>query len=209
MYDDIDSLLAFPRPDIGRNKTTISTVNSNFKPFNPLISSYSNSTIPPPVDINIHKVQEHQIAPLLPRAPIQNVQNQQYNTNTPIFSGEPIQTNNKLSPPVSQQTVHTQPRAKRRRDRENEIARVQQRVSGFDFLCSDAWTYLCRHFGNKVTQEELVSIADAIKPYARVKLDRDARRRKSVILKWYQDNWPQIQQYIKYVVLEDDSPSSP
>lgn len=93
----------------------------------------------------------------------------------------------------------------RKRERDNEIARVQQRVSGFNPQCSDAWAGLCQHFGSKITQDELVSIAEAIKLYAQVKLDRDARRRKSVILKWYQDNWAQISKYIKYVVLEDDS----
>ncbi|EAX94285.1 hypothetical protein TVAG_057860 [Trichomonas vaginalis G3] len=97
---------------------------------------------------------------------------------------------------------------KRRRDRDNEIARVQQRVSGFNASLSEAWPTLCQHFGQKITQDELVSIAEAIKPYAQVKLDRDARRRKSVILKWYQDNWSQISKYIKYVVLEDEGSSS-
>ena len=97
---------------------------------------------------------------------------------------------------------------KRKRGDVNELVRVQKRVNGFDANCSDAWTALCQQFGNKITHEELVSIAEAIKPYCNIKLDRDARRRKSVILKWYQDNWADIKQYIQYVSLEGNSSDS-
>jgi hypothetical protein len=36
-----------------------------------------------------------------------------------------------------------------------------------------------------------------------VHLDRDAKRRKSVLLKWFEENWNAIYPFLDYVVLEE------
>ena len=209
MCADINSLLAFPRNDISSNGLKLERVNRNENQYNSLLSTCFTSGMGQQSDILFNQQPMQQLAPFVSHNSNQNPPKLPINPNPTFKQNERMQPKMPDPPPHASHSSHTTTKGKKKKDRENEIARVQQRVSGFDFLCSDAWSYLCRHFGNKVTQEELVSIADAIKPYARVKLDRDARRRKSVILKWYQDNWPQIQHYIKYVVLEDESTSSP
>ena len=130
-------------------------------------------------------------------------QHRKASVSLPIENEAAPQAQMQATPTPTSLSMGSVNKNKRKRDKDNEIARVQQRVSGFDAQGSDAWSYLCQQYGNKITQDELVSIADAIKPYAGIKLDRDARRRKSVIIKWYQDNWAVISGYLKYVVLED------
>jgi hypothetical protein len=57
-------------------------------------------------------------------------------------------------------------------------------------------------YGPKVSQNELLSIADLIAEAIQIKPDRDARRRKIVMIKWFDDNWALIQPMLGSVVLE-------
>jgi hypothetical protein len=54
-----------------------------------------------------------------------------------------------------------------------ERARVQRRVSGFDWRMSYAWGYLRHVFGPKLSQEELVSIAQFVATTLQIRLDRE------------------------------------
>jgi hypothetical protein len=47
-----------------------------------------------------------------------------------------------------------------------------------------------------------VSIRELVAQILRIKLDRDARRRKPVILKWFDENWFAIQPLLLHVVLD-------
>jgi hypothetical protein len=84
-----------------------------------------------------------------------------------------------------------------------ECERVKKRVSGFDWKTSPAWIYLSETYGPKLKQDELVSIAEAVTPKINIKLDRDARRRKSVIVKWFQDHWLSIQPFLCRIILDE------
>jgi hypothetical protein len=57
-------------------------------------------------------------------------------------------------------------------------------------------------------QEELVSIAELVAQRLRIKLDRDARRRKTVMIKWFDENWQFILPILRFVVLDEDCPAS-
>ena len=81
---------------------------------------------------------------------------------------------------------------------------MRRRVKGFDWQSSFAWNYLVRAYGPKLKQEELVSIADLISRRADIKVDRDARRRKVVMIKWFDDNWHLIHPLLRLVVLDPD-----
>jgi hypothetical protein len=75
-------------------------------------------------------------------------------------------------------------------------------VSGFDWQASFTWNYLVRLFGPKLRHEELVSIGELVGRRLRIKVDRDARRRKIVMIKWFEDNWSVIEPLLPWVVLD-------
>jgi hypothetical protein len=85
--------------------------------------------------------------------------------------------------------------------RSAEIERVLQRTRGWTWQRSHAWAQLTLAYGPKVTQEELVSLAELISRQLRIRLDRDARRRKSVMIMWFEENWWQIWPWLRYLTL--------
>lgn len=82
-----------------------------------------------------------------------------------------------------------------------EKKRVQKRIEGFEWRESTVWRTLTAKFGSKLTHEELVSIAELVAMRAHLRLDRDARRRKVVILKWFEENWHFVQPLLPMIVL--------
>ena len=86
----------------------------------------------------------------------------------------------------------------------NEKVRVRSRLRGFDYQVSRSWLYLCRQFGPDLNQDELLSIAQVVAEQANLRVDRDAKRRKNVLRKWFEENWNIISLFITRVELEDD-----
>jgi hypothetical protein len=84
----------------------------------------------------------------------------------------------------------------------DEMQRIQRRLDGFNWKKSRAWRHLCMQFGPKLNQDELVSIAELIGAHAGIRPDRDAQRRKVVMLKWFEEHWGLILPLIGFVVLE-------
>lgn len=87
-----------------------------------------------------------------------------------------------------------------------EKDRIISRMQGFDPKDNEVWRRITQRFGANVKQPELLSIATVLSQTANVKLDRDAKRRKTVLIKWFQENWAAISPYLDYVVLEDNRP---
>jgi len=87
----------------------------------------------------------------------------------------------------------------------NETARIKKRVGEFNWKKSKVWKSLSNRFGDKITQEELISIAELLANTIEVKLDRDARRRKVVLIKWFEENWAKIEPLVKYIILDIDT----
>jgi hypothetical protein len=84
-----------------------------------------------------------------------------------------------------------------------ERERVQRRIEGFNWQKSFAWFHLCCMYGPKLKQDELLSIADILAKKLEIKLDRDARRRKAVMIKWFEENWIRIRHLLPFIVLDD------
>lgn len=84
-----------------------------------------------------------------------------------------------------------------------EKLRVFTRLKGFKAKESFVWKEITNRFGSEIKHGELLSIADVVATNAGIQLDRDAKRRKSVLIKWFEENWLQISPYLKYVILED------
>lgn len=84
-----------------------------------------------------------------------------------------------------------------------EKRRIRDRLNGFHPKQSLVWREIKRRFGNQLRHGELLSIAEVAATFAGVFLDRDAKRRKSVLIKWFQENWNVLLPYLSCVVLED------
>lgn len=87
---------------------------------------------------------------------------------------------------------------------EEERERVKRRISGFDWRHSIAWQELTALFGDRLTQNELISIAELVSAHIKLKLDRDAKRRKTVLIKWFQEHWIMIYPILGMISLNDD-----
>ncbi|OHS98901.1 hypothetical protein TRFO_34769 [Tritrichomonas foetus] len=84
-----------------------------------------------------------------------------------------------------------------------EKLRVFSRLRGFKAKDSRVWSEITRRFGSELKHGELLSIAEVVAANAGVQLDRDAKRRKSVLIKWFEENWIRISPFLNYVILED------
>lgn len=86
----------------------------------------------------------------------------------------------------------------------DEVIRIGKRMEGFKKDTSDAWNQLSNLFGADVKHPFLLEIAQDIANIAEIKLDRDAKRRKSVLIKWYDENWSIVKEYMRDYTLGDD-----
>lgn len=82
--------------------------------------------------------------------------------------------------------------------------RVENRLRGFNPRDSAAWKAICGRFGPALNQSELLSIAEVIGAQVGIKIDREAKRRKEVLIKWYDENADALLPYINFIVLEDN-----
>lgn len=89
-------------------------------------------------------------------------------------------------------------------DADAERNRISERISGFDPKNNIAWRTLTDRLGSNLTQRELLSIARLVSQEANIKLDRDARRRKIVLIKWFVENWKFVEPRLSDIVLETD-----
>ncbi|EAX98890.1 hypothetical protein TVAG_210840 [Trichomonas vaginalis G3] len=84
-----------------------------------------------------------------------------------------------------------------------EKDRIKGRLTGFDTKNNIAWHEITSRFGENVKQQELLSIANVLSLNANIKLDRDAKRRKSVLIKWFNENWTVLAPFLQFVVLDE------
>jgi hypothetical protein len=85
-----------------------------------------------------------------------------------------------------------------------EKERIADRLNGFNVKDNSVWRAITKRFGANLKQQELLSIAKVLASHANVKLDRDAKRRKSVLVKWFDEHWEELTPFLDYVVLEDN-----
>ena len=74
-------------------------------------------------------------------------------------------------------------------DHNKEKERIQSRLGNFNPKDNHVWRTITQRFGANIKQPELLSIAQVLASGANVKLDRDAKRRKGVLIKWFEENW--------------------
>lgn len=85
-----------------------------------------------------------------------------------------------------------------------EKVRVERRLNGFNYKQSEAWKLICAYISPNLGQKELLGIAQVISRHTKLKLDRQAKRSKEVLIKWFQENLEIIRPYLIRITLEDE-----
>ena len=96
-------------------------------------------------------------------------------------------------------------KAKIERGSGHEADRVQKRLSGFDVENCQAWKVISSKYGSRISHSELKAIANLICGFTNLRVDRDATRDNRVLIKWFDENWDQIQNFIPKIHLHDDN----
>ncbi|MDR1366004.1 MAG: hypothetical protein LBJ03_02845 [Holosporales bacterium] len=80
---------------------------------------------------------------------------------------------------------------------------IHHRLAGFDAESSDTWERLRRHYGN-ASSRELFSIGCVIAQMAQIPSpDRNCRRSKAVLVKWFYENGGVVEPFLDSVKLID------
>ena len=96
-------------------------------------------------------------------------------------------------------------KAKAKKNNQNDFERLhnRQRMAGFDEKTSRAYTFLCKRFGPKMSQQEMLSLAQVVTDTLDIPLDREASRRKKVLIKWFDENYDVISKHIHKIHMRD------
>jgi len=73
---------------------------------------------------------------------------------------------------------------------EKELNKI--RLQDFNFENSQAYDMLIKKFGSLPSREALLSLARVLSYHLKINLDREAYRRKNVLLKWYDEKYLEI-----------------
>lgn len=82
--------------------------------------------------------------------------------------------------------------------------KADSRLGDFDPKNSKIWKKICNKFSPNLSQNELVSLAEIIASNVKIKVDREARRRKEVLIKWFDENSEKIDPFINIIHLSTD-----
>ena len=87
---------------------------------------------------------------------------------------------------------------------EFEAKFVQEKMADFDPTNCEAWAKLTSRFGPKISQEELLSLAEVVSHQLNIELYREYKRRKNMLIKWFDEHCDQVWPYIeKHIIITD------
>lgn len=84
----------------------------------------------------------------------------------------------------------------------NDKKKVESRLDGFNPNESLAWIEICKKYGSSLSHNELISIAQVFASNFGIKVDRDAKRRKEVLIKWFDENSKLLIPFLNYIRIE-------
>lgn len=93
----------------------------------------------------------------------------------------------------------------------SEKEKLKQRLGDFDWNKCTTKKWLEETFGRQLKQFELEQIAAACVKIVKqrtgedIDLDREEKRRKTFLGKWFHDNFERIKDILKHIVLQDES----
>ena len=73
-----------------------------------------------------------------------------------------------------------------------EKIRISKRVENWDPENSEAWRQLQSIYGDRIQLRFLREIAEQLSDQLKIYLDRDAKRRKIVLIKWFEEHWEEL-----------------
>lgn len=84
----------------------------------------------------------------------------------------------------------------------DNIAETQKKKKkdSFNYKDTEAYQMIIDKFGNNVRQQELIQIACCLSKKIGVKVERDSKRRKDLLFKWFQENIDKISPILHQVV---------
>lgn len=85
--------------------------------------------------------------------------------------------------------------------RNSELQRISNRLMGFDYENSIPWMVFTLKLGPHPTHADLLDVARSVSRELGFRLDRDAKRRKIVLIKWFDEHWATIAPYIDYYLV--------
>lgn len=104
-----------------------------------------------------------------------------------LLQGTPLEA---IPPPPDHQSFAlTQALQGIARQTSAEKERVRQKLATFDQKTSPACIAIMQQFGAEVRQQCLCQIAKYLARKKQIVLDRDSKRRKGVLMKWFHDHW--------------------
>jgi hypothetical protein len=74
--------------------------------------------------------------------------------------------------------------------------KANQRLGSFDWRKSQELEELYRRCGCEMNHNDLLVVAKVAADRAGLVVDRDAKRRKSVLVRWFHDNWHELLPHI-------------
>lgn len=88
---------------------------------------------------------------------------------------------------------------------EIERHRVSRRLGKFNYKTCPTYQILKDLFGPRRSKTELLSLATCLcLRIPELKLDREAKRRKCVLIKWFDDNIELIRPYLQFYMFTDE-----
>ena len=87
-------------------------------------------------------------------------------------------------------------------DLSTETLRVAARLGNFDWKSSNVWIEIKNHFNTSISHSDLKKLSLLLADDARIIPDRDAKRRKSVMIKWMEENWNKLSPFLKYYIFD-------
>ena len=64
-----------------------------------------------------------------------------------------------------------------------------------------AWTKLRERFGQKISQEELLSLARVVSNELEIDLSREYKRRKELLIIWFNENFDRVWPFIEHNII--------
>ena len=75
----------------------------------------------------------------------------------------------------------------------SEIERINSQLAGFEWKKSAAWSGITKIIGSEATLTTLRIVAQDMANKLNIKIGRDEKRRKCVLIKWFSDHWDQLE----------------
>jgi hypothetical protein len=86
---------------------------------------------------------------------------------------------------------------------EQQRRKLEIRMKDFNYKESAAWHQITSRFGSGLTQSELTCVAEVIANNLNLVVDREAKRRKMVLIRWFEENLTVIAPFLEKIRLLD------